>query len=686
MEENYIAYMSYLGGGVFFAILTLIFLYLWRRQLVPISLTIASATSVVWHLAIAGNYHLFSLQREWLIIWLTILEVLRYGAWIYALLAALAFSAGQQLPQKFRRIIQGTWITCLTVIVLLTLWKHELASDSNLLIWNNLVLSILGLVTVEQLYRNTSEQRLMKLLSICIGALFAYDIYLFSYSLIFNQIDLGLWQSRGAVNGLAALVLALGAIAISSQTPQKAGLSVSRPVAFYTTSMTVAGCFLALMAIGGYYVQLYGGRWGSVVQVVVLFFSLLFITTLFVSSTIRSRLNVWINKHFFSHKYDYRMEWLRLINSLTQPNLEEDFNERAIKVVSSVFKNEGGGLWLKNNDFYNPVQTYNLKLPDTARPVDKNTPFCTTLKENEWVFSPNDTSNTALSSTNHLLPDWIYDIPELWLVLPLLTEEQLIGFMVLAAPKQDAALTWEDLDLLKTVGRQIASYLDRHEAAEQLAQAKQFDAFNKLTAFIMHDLKNLIAQQALVVENAAKHKENPAFVEDAIKTIDNSVARMSNLLRKLQQQEGSEVKSLELHKVLIEAAKKCQDNKPPPSLRLEANNLKIDADQDQLIMTLANLIKNAQEATPNSGFVDVTLLQEGKNAIITVEDNGSGMDEEFIRNRLFKPFDTTKSGKGMGIGVYQTREFIHNLGGTITVESAPNHGTTFTLTIPANTL
>jgi len=202
----------------------------------------------------------------------------------------------------------------------------------------------------------------------------------------------------------------------------------------------------------------------------------------------------------------------------------------------------------------------------------------------------------------------------------------------------------------------------------------------------MHDLKNLIAQQALVVENAAKHKENPAFVEDAIKTIDNSVGRMSNLLRKLQQQETIDVERLQLHKILIDAVKKCQSNRPPPSLRLETQSLKVEADRDHLTMILANIIKNAQEATAASGFVDVTLREDGKNATITVEDNGAGMDSEFVQNRLFKPFDTTKSGKGMGIGVYQTREFIAGLGGRVEVESTVNEGTTFTITIPASTL
>ena len=254
--------------------------------------------------------------------------------------------------------------------------------------------------------------------------------------------------------------------------------------------------------------------------------------------------------------------------------------------------------------------------------------------------------------------------------------------MILTAPEHDDSLTWEDLDLLKTVGRQVASYLDRHEAAEMLAESRQFEAFNKLTAFIMHDLKNLIAQQALVVENAAKHRENPAFIEDAIRTIDNSVGRMSNLLRKLQHNESTELRSLELHRVLMEAVKKCKEQKPVPSLRLQQTDLRVNADQDRLIMTLTHIIKNAQDATEASGFVDVTLHSEGNDAIITVEDNGAGMDQDFIKNQLFRPFVSTKSGKGMGIGAYQTREFIASLGGKVAVDSAPGEGTTFIIALP----
>jgi putative PEP-CTERM system histidine kinase len=303
--------------------------------------------------------------------------------------------------------------------------------------------------------------------------------------------------------------------------------------------------------------------------------------------------------------------------------------------------------------------------------------FIKTMIEREWIFE-----SGGDYAEDQLIPGWASNIDNLWIIVPLFNEEYLLGFIGLVRGSDSGDLTWEDLDLLKTVGRQLASYLARHQAAELLAQSRQFEAYNKLTAFIMHDLKNLIAQQALVVENAAKHKENPAFVEDMINTIENSVKRMNNLLGKMQRKEPIPPKSTNLEQALIEVIKKCGDLKPAPILRLEARGLKAKADHDNLVMILSHLIKNAQDATSDGGFIDVRLEQRQNLAVIEVEDNGEGMSAEFVKGRLFKPFDTTKSGKGMGIGVYQAREYILAIGGDMQVSSEPGIGTTICITIP----
>lgn len=678
MELVQITFLSNLIGGCVFLALTLAFIYLWYTRTAHSALVFAAAASTVWQFVLAANYHWLQLDKSALLI----VEVVRDGTWISALICSLNFNTGHRLPFHLRALLHGIWLAILAGFVYLWFTHHAILEDTRTLVWTGLILALTCFVTAEQLYRNSENNQLIKMLCVFIASVFIYDIYLFSHSLIFNHIDADLWSARSSINAAAGLFMALGSVAIANRGSRYARLTLSRPAVFHTTSLTIAGCFLALMAIGGYYIKLYGGSWGAAIQVLVLFIALLIIAGVFISENARSRLNVWINKHFFHHKYDYRAEWLKLINYLSQPSGQESFHERAIKAVADIFKSPSGSLWLREGQRYTPVGVYNLQLPNISVDEPVDTLFCKALKEHEWVFSPRSPDQDRLSALNELLPQWIYQIDHLWLVLPLLTEAELLGFMILTAPEIDDSLTWEDLDLIKTVGRQVASYLDRHEAAEMLAESRQFEAFNKLTAFIMHDLKNLIAQQALVVENAAKHRENPAFFEDAIRTIDNSVARMSNLLRKLQHTESNELRSLELHRVLMEAVKKCKEQKPVPSLRLQNTDLRVNSDQDRLIMTLTHIIKNAQEATASSGYVDITLRREGNNAMILVEDNGAGMDQDFIKNQLFRPFVTTKSGKGMGIGAYQTREFIEALGGKVIVESAIDEGTTFTLVLP----
>jgi putative PEP-CTERM system histidine kinase len=678
MQPEQITFISYFSGSILFGLLSLIAIYLWKIKTVHISLFFAALTSTIWHLGIAMNYQGFTLGKGNLLI----LETARYTFWVVAILCTLRFTIGQQIPQKIRLTILTFCGMALLAAITLKLLNSPLIENTNTFIWTSLLLAITGLISVEQLYKNTENYRLIKLWSVTIGGMLVYDIYLFAYSLIFDQIDVELWQGRGAINACAALILIIGSLLLA-YTKQRSSFTISRPVAFYTTSMTVAGGFLSLMAASGYYMQLYGGNWGAILQILVLFLALTTVAAAFISSTIRSRVKVWVSKYFFSHKYDYRSEWLRLINHLSRAPDAKDFHARAISGVASIFKSSKGILWVLQNGQMVPVASLHMESPESYLQEPIDSPFCKALLEHEWVFSSYAPDNEKLSELNKLLPGWLIEIPDLWLVLPLLTEQNLVGFMVLTKPIHETALSWEDLDLLKAVGRQVASYLDRHQAAEQIAESRQLDAFNKLTAFVMHDLKNLIAQQALVVQNAAKHKDNPAFIEDAIQTIDNSVTRMSNLLRKLQRDEPHEPRSLELSKILIDATKKCKDLTPTPSLRLQDNDIIVNADPDNLTMIFVHIIKNAQEATDMNGFVDITLSRDGNNAIIVIEDNGEGMDVAFMRERLFKPFVTTKSGKGMGIGVFQTNEIINSLGGKMTVESTPEVGSTFTLSIPA---
>lgn len=677
MEFSSVTETAFFSASVLSLVLTVVFFYQAYKKRLLWLMGLAALTQTGWLFGIATkNWH----AEEGLNL-LLVTESLHYVMWLLAINLTTEKFCQTKLPWPFKLSVYVLSLVGLSACIYNYLTDAFFHYEEKIIIWQGIIFSIFNLLSLEQLYRNNNQFRFYKLLCLGLAIVFIFDAYLFTQHLVFSELDSDLWQARAAVSIAASLLMALGVATMNQSTqPQTARLTFSRPVAFYTTSLTLAGVLLTALAIGGYYVQLYGGDWGTVIYTLISASSLFFIAFVFTSSKLRKNLSVLINKHLFSYKYDYRTEWLKLISQLSQPKGPNDAATRAIQVAADLFNCDGGALWLRRSKVLVPIRQVNTNFDISEAFEPETSEFCEALR-NEWVFTPNSPS-PDLTLNNENLPDWISHIKDVWLAFPLLTEKNLVGLMVLTTKKENMPIGWEDLDLSKTVGRQIASYLARHEQAELLAQSRQFDAFNKLAAFVMHDLKNLIAQQSLVVKNAEKHKDNPAFVEDAIHTIKNSVERMNNLLRKLQRTEDEEVKILSLKEVFIETIKRCQKRVPAPTLVPFDENIKVKADFDSLVMVFTHIIHNAQDATSNNGFVDIATTIENGVITVMIEDNGSGMSSDFIHNKLFKPFETTKSGKGMGVGVYQAREYIHSIGGNISVDSSLGVGTTFTLTFP----
>ncbi|MDQ2076158.1 XrtA/PEP-CTERM system histidine kinase PrsK [Marinimicrobium sp. ABcell2] len=681
MESDSVTIMAYVSAAVVAALLTLTFCYQFFRH------------QKTAFFAPAAAVHTFNLGVVAAVIagridspqWALFIECLHYNFWALSIYLTLKATSDQKrLPTSLRVLFVLGWpLTGLALVAALTGLSTQGWAP-----WATLSLAVIALVSVEQLFRYAaSNDRQIKLLCMNLAALFLFDIYLSTHTLIFQTVDPLLVQARAAVSLAACLFMALGGLLLQQRSERPANITLSRPIAFYTTSLVAVGVLITVLALGGYYVRLYGGNWGTVIYSLVLAGAVLLITSIFISTTIRSRLSVLINKHLFRHKYDYRSEWLRLINYLAQPAESSEANQRAFFAVASVTRAPGGAIWVRKQGYYEPV--YQSGLPSfidlQEEPVDS--PFCQTLLQSEWVFFPDSGDNQALSQYNEHLPPWTHNIPNLWLLFPLIVGEELVGFTALIKPEADASLTWEDLDLLKTIGRQLASYLKRHQQAEQLAEGAQFETYNKLVAFIIHDLNNLIAQQALVVRNAEKHKDNPEFIDDAIQTISHSVDRMNGLLKKLRTDGKDLVAQLAIRDAVQKAVDECSGGSST-RLTSDIENCAhtIEADEVRLIMTFTHFIKNALEATPEHGRVHVTLRCTEHHAVITIEDTGTGMDWDFIHNRLFKPFETTKSGKGMGIGVYLSREYINDLQGTLNVTSALGEGTTVTVELPVDSI
>lgn len=408
------------------------------------------------------------------------------------------------------------------------------------------------------------------------------------------------------------------------------------------------------------------------------------VVALLFSQSLSARARVFLSKHFLPFRYDYREEWLRLIDTLASPDQPLPLPERSIKAVAQIVGSPAGLLWMRR-EAEGPfvcVAGWNTRMWSDER-VPADSPVISFMFERQWILDTAELARSPAMYDGLRRPAWLEQFPDALLLVPLISNQLLIGFMLLLQSSSAFRLTFEEIDLLRTSGRQVAAHLAQYEADQRLAEARQFEAFNRLTAFLMHDLKNLIAQQSLVVKNAARHKGNPAFVEDAIATIDNSVARMSKLLQQLQSGEaGGRRSRVRIASALQDAVERCRVRSPEPLIIEADERLHAQIDRDRFTMVAAHLIRNAQEATGDQGTVELRAIRSTGEVVISIRDDGCGMDQEFIRTRLFRPFDSTKGSKGMGIGAYQARSLVVDSGGTLDVESEPGKGTCITIRLP----
>ncbi len=683
-----IGVISYTTSAVFFFALLLVLLAGRSGVSFKRFLALASAASGLWAAAAA-----LQAAFDTTLIVCQLLELLRDLSWLAFLLHMLnARADGNRVMTTGLRTARNAIYAFTAVTMLLALYRYFGGSSLSFFVGfdyalaGHLLLAVVGLVFLEQILRNTPVDllRAIKYLCLGIGGVFAYDFYLYSDALLFQRIDPALWEARGFVNALVVPIIGISLARNSQWSPR---VFISRRVVFHTSALLGSGIYLLAMGVGGYYVRDYGGTWGVVAQTIFLFGAVLLLLILLFSGPLRARLRVFINKHFFHYKYDYREEWLRFIRTLSSSDQNIPLPERVIRAIAQMIDCPGGVLWVRRDDGkFEPAARWNMDLPvSTGEPSDSS--LVRFLEIQKWVINLDEYQRDPglYRSLGDLeMPDWLKTAPDAWLISPLILQESLLGFVVLArASASHRDFNWEDSDLLKTSGSQAASYLAQHAISQALAEARQFEAFSRLSTYVVHDLKNLISQLSLVVSNAARHKSNPLFMENVISTVENSVSKMNRLLARLRDGVQADTRrEVNLAKLLEEVVRDAQASTPVPVLECHAKDLTIAADRDRLASVMGHVVRNAQDATPEHGHVTVRLQKINGHAVVEVEDTGCGMDEAFIRVRLFRPFQTTKGASGMGIGVYEAREFVRSLGGDIHVDSRLGEGTVFRIHFP----
>lgn len=683
---GYYSYHNYLTATASYALLIIFTLFSIKKSHYLTFFLLASTLSLLW-LA----YTSFILQNEKYYTPDTLpFETLRNGAWlIFLCFISFKQQKGEFLATFFRSksvviILFATSLVFLyeTNVNVLRTVNEFMQKDFRLFI--HVIFAIVGLMLIEQIYRNAfSDQRWsIKFLCVGLGALFIVDFILYSKSLLFYSLDSAIWSSRGVINALVTPMLAVSMLRLQEKDTE---LTVSRKIVFHTTVLFGSGLYLVLMSVAGFYIRDYGGSWGEIAQFTFIFLAILLLVVLFISGRIRALFKVYLSKHFLEYHYDYREEWIKLSKTIAELNSVSELAGLIIKTMADLVESSGGGLWLKNEqgDFYLTEHKYLGIEPEQL--FNKEEPFIRFMDRKQWVIDFVQYTDNPDLYDDIDLSRWIFEGSKIWLIIPLFRLNTLEAFVVLTQARVPRALNWEDLDLLKTVGFQLSNALALNQTLDALSRSRQFEAYSRLSAFVVHDLKNLVAQVAMIVKNAEKHKHNPEFIEDSIDTLQNVVIKMQHIIDQLKkgniQPETNVI--IDLNKIIQDVARQQSSNRPIPELVYDAQHkCEVKGEPAKMTAILGHLIQNAQEATDDNGFVRIELIKTEDRAMIKVIDNGIGMDNRFISERLFKPFDTTKGNAGMGIGVYEARDYVLKHSGTIDVKSAPGEGTSFTINLP----
>lgn len=673
-----IATISYSTAALAFFFLFVLLITSWRGRLYGMILSVACLLSAAWAFTTVININ-WNLSFTAVA---NLLEILRSAGWSAFLIALIGPFQQKRNATRIPKIRVSVIAIAAVYLVLICYTLFVYRSDSIFpdlplttlaSIVGNVVIAIIGITLVEQFYRNSPIEKRWGIKFIClgIGAIFIYDFYLYSDALLFRSINLDLWNARGIINALVVPFIAISA----ARNPQWAvGISVSRQIIFYSAALFGTAAYLLLMAGVGYYLRFSGESWGIVLQMSFLFGAILLLIGIIFSGTIRSWLKVSISKHFYSYNYDYREEWLRFTATLAEQKGE--LKERVIQSLAQLVESPGGSLWMKHEAGHYGL-VHHLNMSAITELVEIDSSLCNFLEEKEWVIDLSEYQKTPGLYAPLIIPDWLQNMPEVRFVVPLLLHGELFGFVLLIKPRSAIKLNWEIRDLLKIAGKQAVSYLAQEEASRALMIARQFESFNRMSTFVVHDLKNLIFQLSLLLSNADKHKYNPEFQEDMIQTVNLSVGKMKRLLEKLSKGNAPDKTELiSLNKLLEHIVESKSIFEPRPVFESCHDELIVSAEKTRLSRVISHIIQNAIEATPKDGLVRVRLYAEHFQAVIEVRDTGHGMSEEFVQKRLFKPFESTKSA-GMGIGVFESREYIHELGGKLEVVTRESIGTTF---------
>jgi putative PEP-CTERM system histidine kinase len=545
-----------------------------------------------------------------------------------------------------------------------------------------LIASVLTVLNLERTFRasvGTIRWRI-KFMLLGAGVIFVARIYTSSQILLFRGID----PALDSINA-AALIIGAGLMLRSFARAGHFDLDVypSQSVLQSSITVLVAGAYLLIVGVFAKVVAYFGGDAAFALKAFVVLVALVLLAVVLQSDHARLHLRRFVSRHFQRPMYDYRTVWKKLTDSTASQVEQADLCRSLAARFAEVFEALSVSLWVvnqKRDSLALAASTSRRGSPGS----DSRTPTIeapSVIAQFEANPDPIDIENRQESWAAALREAHPGQFPNggRRLCIPMIARGELLGVILLGDRVAGAAFSLQEQELLKAAGDHAAASLMNVQLSAKLLQAKELEAFQAMAAFFVHDLKNAASTLNLMLQNLPVHYDNPEFREDALRGIAKTVTHIDRLIKRLsllRHELKIEPVEADLNDVVRDALAGL-DNTPGSTLVKDMRPLPpVPLDREQLNKVVTNLVLNATEAVSPGGRVRIATGEDNGWVFVSVDDNGCGMNPEFVSQSLFRPFQTTKAN-GLGIGMFQSKMIVEAHGGRIVVTSEPGKGTTF---------
>ncbi len=543
------------------------------------------------------------------------------------------------------------------------------------------------LCNLETIYRNSKGIKSWQIKYSIMGifAPFLFYIYLASRAILFPFIKLNTLPFSSII-----ILISTGLLCFSivRHRLMDIDLNLSRHVFYGSFTITLVSGYLFFIGLAGELVRVFKINFNQLFYPVIILFILMVFSTFLLLDKNRKKIKNFFDRHVYRNKYDYRFEWTELTKRVsTVLNLDEML-DKFMEYISETMCVKEVYIWLYLEDDAQYVFVASTPEMNKQKIVfDKKSLLIEFIRLKKVPFSLSPSFVNKQENNFLLKSKEFFDLYKINTLSPLMINQELIGFIALGKEITGATYNYEDYDILKTICHQAASAIMNIKLSERLHLAKEIDLMNKISSFVLHDLKNSISMLSLIIQNASHNIQKPEFQKDLMETISKTITNMNKLMGKM----ASMPKEIILEKTETDIVQMLgeiiQDMRLGNNgIRLEENyeNLpRVKVDQQRIRSVFHNIIMNAQESLLNNGNgngngqkIAIATFVENSSLVIEISDNGMGMSKDFLDKKLFKPFQTTKK-KGLGIGLYQCKMIIVAHGGRIEVKSKQGEGSTF---------